>query len=470
MVTSIAENTKEDISSLVQEQNRYFKTGKSRDVNFRIKELKKLKKLLEENEEKILDALQKDLKKHPYESLSIEVGPAYAEIKHQIAHVKEWAQPEYVSTSLFHTPGTSKIIREPYGKVLIISPWNYPLLLAINPIAGALAAGNSVILKPSEHSSNVSQVLADIINPNFDKGLLHVVLGGIETSQQLLSHKFDYIFYTGGTEVGRIIYQAAAKNLTPVTLELGGKSPCVIHKDAMINLAAKRIMWGKLINAGQTCLAPDYVFVHESVKDKFINSLTSSIKNAYGEEPLKSDSLAKIINSKQYERLKGYLNNGDIVFGGKFNDDTLQIEPTILMNAPYDSPVMKEEIFGPILPVYTYKNLDDVIQFINERDKPLGAYIFSKSNRIRSEFIEKTSSGGVTENDTVLHISSSHMPFGGVGSSGIGGYHGKFSFDTFSHKRSVLHRMPHLLDPYLRYAPYKKQKFGIMRWMLRKFL
>lgn len=467
---ALLEKKQTAISEVINAQEEFFRSGATRDVKFRIQQIKKLLKLVVENENQLYDAIYKDLKKHPYESLSVEWGPVVAEIKHQLAHIREWSEPEYVKTSLFHTPGTSRIIREPYGRVLIISPWNYPFMLSIDPLVGAMAAGNCVILKPSEHSPNVSAMMADMINKNFDKKYIHVIQGAVEESQELLSHKFDYIFYTGSTEVGKIIYQAAARNLTPVTLELGGKSPCVVHKDAGISLAAKRIVWGKFIGSGQTCIAPDYVFVHESKKDQFIAALKDAIGKAYGSDPLKSDSYPKIINQRQYDRLKSYLDNGTIVAGGHFNDATLQIEPTIMVDAPFDSPVMTNEIFGPILPVYTYKELDEVIRFVNDREKPLAAYIFSRSQKTRDRFIANTSSGGVTENDTVLHIASSNMPFGGVGASGTGGYHGKFSFDTFSHKRSVMYRMPHLLDPYVRFAPYTKGKMGLMRWFLKNFL
>lgn len=458
------------IAAMVNRQKAYFRTGVTRDVDFRIKQLKKLYALMEENEARLLEALNKDLGKPAYEALSIEAGPVYAEISFLTSHVRKWAQPEVVTTSLYHTPGNSKILHEPYGNVLIIAPWNYPYLLSINPLAGAMSAGNCVLLKPSEHAPYTAAVMADIINSNFDPGYIHVVQGAVEETQALLAEKWDYIFFTGGTEIGRIIYQAAAKNLTPVTLELGGKSPCVVHKDASLKLAAKRIAWGKFISSGQTCLAPDYVFVHRSVKDKFLQELRDWLEKSYGKEPLQSPDLGKIINRRQYDRLKAYLNDGDVFCGGQYDNERLKITPTILLNAPFDSPVMKDEIFGPILPVYDYEDMDEVVKFIGEREKPLGAYIFSTSAKVRQQFIDAVPSGGVTENDTVLHISSSYMPFGGIGSSGLGGYHGKFSFDTFSHKRSVLHRMPHMLDPFLRYPPYSQKKMGLMRFLLKKFL
>ena len=333
-----------------------------------------------------------------------------------------------------------------------------------------MSAGNCVLIKPSEHSAATSKVMEELINENFDEGYIHVVQGEAEITQEILANRWDYIFFTGGTEIGRIIYQAAAKHLTPVTLELGGKSPCVVDKNVNINLAAKRIAWGKIVNSGQTCIAPDYLFVHKDIKDKMIEALKKHIKISYGDTPIDSPDYCKIINQKQYDRLKGYLNLGELIAGGRYNDEKQMIEPTILLNPPKDSKVMTEEIFGPILPIFTYTDFDEVIKFINEREKPLASYIFSNSRKIREKFLTSTSSGGACENDTVLHISSSTMAFGGVGESGIGGYHGKFSFDTFSHHKSVMHRRPHLIDPYLRYAPYSANKLGIMRFMLKKFL
>ncbi len=462
--------TPTNIQSIVEKQRAYFKTGVTKDVSWRIKQIKKLVELIGKNEPIISEALRKDLNKANYESLSVEIGPAFADASHILKHIKEWAEPESVETSLFHLPGNSKVYKEPYGNVLVISPWNYPFLLTISPLIGAMSAGNCVLIKPSEHSKHTSKAIEDLINQHFDEGYIHVVQGDAELTQDILKNRWDYIFFTGGTEIGRIIYQAAAKHLTPVTLELGGKSPCVVDKHVNVDLAAKRITWGKVINSGQTCIAPDYLFVHQDVKDKLIESIKSQIKKSYGETPIDHPDYCKIINQRQYERLKGYLNNGEVVAGGKYNDEKQMIEPTILLNPPKDSKVMTEEIFGPILPVYTYTELDEVIDFINEREKPLAAYIFSKNSKVREKFLTSTSSGGVCVNDTVLHISSSSMAFGGVGESGIGGYHGKYSFDTFSHRKSVMHRMPHMLDPFLRYAPYSPKKLGIMRFFLKKFL
>lgn len=462
--------TQVNVKSIVDKQKAFFKSGVTKDVNWRIKQIKKLVDLIAKNEQKICDALKKDLNKADYESLSVEIGPTFADASHILKHIKEWAEPEEVETSLFHLPGNSKIYKEPYGNVLLISPWNYPFLLTMSPLIGAMSAGNCVLVKPSEHSVHTSQVMHELINNNFDVGYIHVVQGDAEITQEILKERWDYIFFTGGTEIGRIIYQQAAKHLTPVTLELGGKSPCVVDKSVNIGLAAKRITWGKTINSGQTCIAPDYVFVHESIKDKFIESLKESIKNSYGDSPMDHPDYCKIINQRQYDRLKSYLKDGQIVSGGGFDDTKQMIEPTIIFNPPKDSKVMTDEIFGPILPIFTYKDIEEPITFINEREKPLASYIFSNSNSLREKFLTSVSSGGACVNDTVLQISSSNMPFGGVGESGIGGYHGKSSFDTFSHRKSVMHRMPHMLDPVLRYAPYSSKKSGIMRFFLKNFL
>ena len=458
------------LQQTIAKQRAYFKTGVTKDVNWRIKQIKKLMQLISKNEAKISEALKQDLHKASYESLSVEIGPVFADASHILQHIREWAEPETVPTSLFHMPGGSKIYKEPYGNVLLISPWNYPFLLTISPLIGAMSAGNCVLIKPSEHSVATSRVMEELINQNFDEGYIHVVQGDAEITQEILKSRWDYIFFTGGTEIGRIIYQAAARHLTPVTLELGGKSPCVVDKQVNVDLAAKRITWGKTINSGQTCIAPDYLYVHEDIKDKMIDALKKHIRKSYGDAPMDHPDYCKIINQRQYSRLKNYLNDGPIVSGGKFDDAKQMIEPTILLNPAKDSPVMTEEIFGPILPVFTFKKIDEAIDFINEREKPLAAYIFSNSNKVREKFLTSTSSGGACVNDTVLHISSSNMAFGGVGESGTGGYHGKFSFDTFSHHKSVMHRMPHMLDPYLRYAPYSGKKLGLMRFFLKKFL
>jgi aldehyde dehydrogenase (NAD+) len=458
------------ISEIVKKQKAFFRSGKTKNLNFRIEQIKKLNKLVQQHEEEIYDALNRDLNKPHYESMMVETGPFYTEIKHTLKHIREWATPEIVPTSLFNTPGASKIIREPYGNVLIIAPWNYPFQLTFSPLIGAMAAGNCAVLKPSEHAPHTSAIMKKIINQHFDEGYIHVVEGGVKETQELLNERWDYIFFTGGPEVGRIIYQAAAKHLTPVTLELGGKSPCIVHKDANINLAAKRIAWGKWINSGQTCLAPDYLFVHAEVKDKLVDALKNAVNSSYGNDIINSSDYCKIINEKHYNRLKGYLNDGEILFGGKYDDEKLKIEPTLLFNPPFHSTVMTEEIFGPILPIYAYNNFDEVIDFVNSREKPLAAYLFSRSNEIQKKFLEQISCGGVTINDTVLHISSSEMPFGGVGESGIGGYHGKYSFDTFSHKKSVLYRGPQPLDNYLRFPPYKQSRFKLMKSLLKRFL
>jgi len=460
----------QNFTSIVEKQKAFYKSEATRDVSWRIKQIKKLVDLISKNEEKISAALKKDLNKAPYESLSTEIGPALADAGHILKHIREWAEPQEVDTTLFHIPGSSKIYKEPFGNVFLISPWNYPFLLTISPLIGAMSAGNCVLIKPSEHSPATSAVMQELINSNFDEGFIHLVQGDADTTKELLKTRWDYIFFTGGTEIGRSIYQEAAKYLTPVTLELGGKSPCVVDKSANIDVAAKRISWGKLINSGQTCIAPDYVFVHESVKEKFLAALKKHIEKSYGTDPINHPDYCKIINAKQYNRLKEYIGDGTVFYGGKFDDAAQKISPTVLLNVDFNSKVMTDEIFGPILPVFTYSNIEDVIRFINDREKPLASYIFANSSGVRNKFLENVTSGGACVNDVVLHISSSNMPFGGVGESGIGGYHGKYSFDTFSHSKSVMKRNPHPLDPVLRYAPYSPGKTGLMRFLLKKFL
>lgn len=458
------------INGIIEKQKAFFKSGTTKSLKFRKQQLKKLDKILTDNSAKMDEALAVDLGMHPYEAMTIDYAPVHAEIRFILQNIDKWVTPEVVPTSLFHFPGSSKIVREPYGNTFIISPWNYPFRLSFMPIATAIAAGNTVVLKPSEVSGASSKLIAEMINHHFDEGFIHVIEGGVELTTEMLKKKWDLVYFTGSPAVGKIVYQAAAQHLTPVILELGGKNPAIIARDANITLAAKRIMWGKLIKTGQTCVAPDYLFVHESVKDKFINALKAEIEKAYGSNPLESESYGKIINDRHYQRLKSYLNDGKIILGGRFDDARHKIEPTLLMDVSPDSKVMTEEIFGPILPVYTFNQMEEAIAFSNERDIPLSAYIFSKSGATRQKFVEQIQCGNACENDTILQISASQMPFGGVGNSGIGTTHGKHGFDSFSHLKSVLYRGPQGTDPFLRYAPYKKGKTGLMKFLIRKLL
>lgn len=458
------------IDSIIEKQQAFFKTGATLNLKFRKQQLKKLDRLLHDYSSKMDEALAADLGMHPYESMAVDYTPVHAEIRFILQNIDKWAAPEHVPTSLFHFPGSSKIIREPYGNTLIISPWNYPFRLTFMPLATAIATGNTSFIKPSEVSSASSKLIAEMINNHFDPGLAYVMEGGVELTTEILKRKWDLVYFTGSPMVGKIVYQAAAKHLTPVILELGGKNPAIIAKDANIKLAAKRILWGKLVKTGQTCVAPDYLFIHESIKTKFIDALKQEIEKAYGSNPLDSDSFGKIINDKHYQRVKSYLNDGKIIVGGKFDDNRHKIEPTLLEDVSPDSKVMTEEIFGPILPVFTFNDLAEPIEFSNKREKPLSAYIFSSSSTTRKKFVENIQCGNACENDTVLQIACSQMPFGGIGDSGIGTTHGKHGFDSFSHLKSVLYRGPQGVDPFLRYAPYKASKTKLFKFLIRKLL
>lgn len=444
----------ESYSALLNQQRNFFNTGKTKDISFRLQTLHKLKFVIKEKENELLDALKADLNKSEFEAYSSEIGFIYQEIQFTLSNLKKWTKRKKVKTPLTHMGSRSFIYSEPYGNVLILAPWNYPFQLAIAPLIGAIAAGNCVILKPSELTPKTSKVLTRIINNTFPAEFISVVEGGVETSQALLNEKFDYIFFTGSVAVGQVIYEAAAKNLTPVTLELGGKSPCIVHHDATINLAAKRIAWGKFMNAGQTCIAPDYVYVHSKVKEEFLLHLKQATSELYGTEPLTNKDYTHIVSERHFNRLCSFLNNETISFGGRFDEASLTIEPTILTNITWDDPVMADEIFGPILPVLEYENISEIIKEIQSHPKPLSLYIFSENRTIQETVIENLSFGGGCINDTVYHFTSPYLPFGGVGSSGTGAYHGKGSFDTFSHEKSVL-KQTSLFDIPYRYPNVK---------------
>ncbi len=402
----------------------------------------------------IYSALEKDLGKSQIEAYMTEVGLTINEIDYMIKNIKRLSKHKRVKTPLMFVGGSSFIAPEPYGTVLIIGPWNYPFQLVMIPLVGAIAAGNCAVVKPSELSPNVSKVITQIINESFEKEYLISVEGGVETSEQLLSQKFDYIFYTGSTTVGRIIMEAAAKNLTPVTLELGGKSPCIVDKETNLDIVAKRIAWGKLLNCGQTCIAPDYLFVHKAIKDELIKRIIYTINELYGSNPIKSEQYSKIINERHFNRLLSLINNQNILYGGEHNKEKLKISPTIIYPVSKDSKIMQDEIFGPMLPVMEYESLNEVIDFINDRPKPLALYFFSNNKSKVQKLLTETSSGGVCINDTINHIANSNLPFGGVGDSGIGNYHGIATFDTFSHKKSILKNQI-TYDFKLKYPPYK---------------
>ena len=444
-----------EIELIFSEQKKFFELGKSKNIDFRINELKKLKKIIQKNEEEILQALKKDLGKSNFEAYATEVGIIYDEINLHIKNIRKWAKREKRSSPIVHYPSKSYVYKEPYGVTLIIGPFNYPFQLVLAPLIGAISAGNTAIIKPSENTINTAKLLEKIINNNFDKGYISVVdpLGGKEVVSYLLDLPFDYIFFTGSVRVGKIVMEKAAKNLTPVTLELGGKSPCIVDNDANINLAAKRIVWGKFLNAGQTCVAPDYLFIHKNIKDKFLKALVKEIKNQFGENIKKSPDYPRIVNTVSLDRFSNYLKDGEIYFGGEIDKETLYMEPTILTNVKLESLVMTDEIFGPILPVIEFNDLNEIISIINKREKPLALYYFSESNKKIEYVIERTSAGGVTINDTIIHVANGNLPFGGVGPSGLGKYHGKDSFNTFTHTKSVMRRGT-FIEFKIRFAPY----------------
>ncbi|SNA75688.1 putative aldehyde dehydrogenase YwdH [Flavobacterium psychrophilum] len=426
--------------------------------------LKKLLKNIIIHEEEILEALYKDFKKPRFEGIVTETSYIISELKNTINKIDSWSKPKWVFPSLLNFPSSDYIYSEPYGKVLIISPWNYPFQLAISPLIAAVAAGNTVTLKPSELTPYTSGILSKIIRESFEVKHVVAVTGDYTIAQDLLKKRWDYIFFTGSVTVGKIVAKAAAENLTPITLELGGKNPCIVDESANLQLAAKRIIWGKILNAGQTCIAPDYILVHHKMKSKLINYLIDEIKKALGENPQESEDFARIINLKNWERQLSLIENQNIISGGQSSKNDFYLAPTLLDEPHLDSPVMKDEIFGPILPILSYQSKTDIESTISKYEKSLSLFIFSENKSFIKEVLNKYSFGGGCVNDTIIHFSNSRLPFGGVGHSGIGAYHGKLSFDTFSHKKSIV-RKGNWLDLPLRYAPYKN-KVNIIKRIL----
>lgn len=426
------------LSQLMDQQKRYYLTGATRGLDFRLAQLKKLKQAIVERESDIIQALRTDLNKGEKEAYAFEISIVYQEIAHAMKHLKRWMKPKKVKTPMTHSGSRSYIIPEPLGAALIIAPWNYPFMLAFDPLVGAIAAGNTVVLKPSELAPAVSAVMSSILRAAFEPHYIAIVEGGVEESHALLELPFDKIFFTGSVAVGKIVMEAAAKHLARITLELGGKSPCIVHDDAQLKLAAQRIAFGKFSNAGQTCVAPDYLLVHRSVKSKLLAYLQEAIVSFYGSKPLQSPDYGKIISRRHYERLRHFMKEGKVVMGGLANDLSLQIEPTVLEDITWEMTVMQEEIFGPILPVLTYDSLEEVIGLIQARPKPLALYVFSEDKKVQDTLLERISFGGGCVNDTLMHFGSTHLPVGGVGESGMGSYHGEMSFHIFSHMKSIL--------------------------------
>lgn len=453
------------IENIIRRQKAFFATGKTKNIKTRIDSLKKLKKEILKYEDTIKEALKEDLNKSYSESYMTEIGMTLSELSYVIKHMKRWAAKKMVLTPIVHFPSISFTLAEPYGVALILAPWNYPFMLLMEPLIGAISAGNTVILKPSEFAPNTSKIIQHIIRNCFDEEYIAVIQGEKEISQKLIDSKVDYIFYTGGTQVGKIVMESAAKNLIPVTLELGGKSPCIVDEVCNIKLAAKRLVFGKLLNAGQTCIAPDYILVNRKVKQQLIEQIEKYLRIFLGEDILKNEDYPKIVNKKHFDRLLSLIENQKVIIGGKSDEKNLKIEPTILDNPSKESMVMKQEIFGPILPMIEYETIEEVIQYINNNEKPLALYLFTNSKKLEKEILKNISFGGGCINDTIIHIANSNMPFGGVGYSGVGGYHGKASFDTFSHTRSITKK--YSLDLPLRYMPYKNWKDKIIKMFMR---
>jgi aldehyde dehydrogenase (NAD+) len=444
-----------DFENLIKKQREFF-SGNSRDVELRIEKLKLLDETIRKYEEKIFDALTKDFGKSNFETFISEMAVCFEEIKFIVKRLKKWSKPRKVKTSINNFRGKSYIYKEPYGVVLIISPWNYPFGLSFSPLIGAIAAGNCAIVKPSELTPETSKIIKEICDEVFDKNHVSAIEGGVEVSKKLLNIKFDYIFFTGSVNVGKIVMEACSKHLTPVTLELGGKSPCIVDSDTNLDISAKRIVWGKFLNCGQTCVAPDYLYVHKDIKDQFIEKLKQYIIEFYTENPKTSPDFARIINKSHFERLKSLLDGEKIIFGGDIDSNQNYISPTLLEVSNWDSPIMKDEIFGPLLPILTFEKIEKVVEIINSKTHPLALYLFSNSKTNQDYVLSHTQFGGGAINDTIMHLVGSYLPFGGVGSSGMGSYHGKASFDTFTHEKSIL-KKSFWPDLKLRYPPYKNK-------------
>ena len=460
---NINENINDRIRHLIQQQRSFFGTGATKDLNFRLNQLQKLRQAIKDYEAEIVKAVVADLHKSDYEAFLTEIS-VLKELQYAMKHLRAWAKPKSVPVASMQLPARAKIYPEPLGIVLIIAPWNYPFYLVIAPLIAAIAAGNCAILKPSELAPQTSRVIAELIQKTFDPAYVALVEGGVEVSQALLEEKFDHIFFTGGTAVGKVVMAAAAKHLTPVTLELGGKSPCIVDAEVDLDVAARRITWGKFINAGQTCIAPDYLLVDRRIKSPLLERMQAQIQQFYGDDPTQSPDYPRLINPRHFNRVASLIDANKVIVGGATNPDDHYIAPTI-MAANWDDPVMQEEIFGPVLPVLEYDDVKEAIEQINRRPKPLALYVFSKNKQLQERVLQETSSGGVCINDTIMHIASSSLPFGGVGESGIGAYHGKAGFDTFSHYKSVLFK-PFWMDLAVRYAPYKG-KLELARKMIK---
>lgn len=450
-------------ADILQQQKTFFNTHATKDLDFRKAQLQKLKKVVKSNEKLLYDAIYQDFGKSEFETFGTEISFVYKDIDYYLKNLKSFAKPKSVLTNIVNQMGSSKIVFEPLGNCLVIGAWNYPYQLTLTPVIAAIAAGNTCMIKPSELPENTMKAMAKLINENFDPQFLYVVEGGVEETTAILKLRFDKIFFTGSPRVGKIVYKAAAEHLTPVTLELGGKSPAFVTEKADLQIAAKRIVWGKFINAGQTCVAPDYLYVAENIKAKFLKVLIEEIKKRNYTDNV--DHYCKIINERNFDRLEKMIDREKVVFGGETNREKRYISPTVLDHVTWEDAVMQEEIFGPILPILTYKNLETAMQTVVEGEKPLSAYLFSNDAKEQKLFTEKLSFGGGCINDTLMHLSNDRLPFGGVGNSGIGHYHGKFGFEAFSHQKAIL-KKSNYLEPELKYPPYSDAKLNILKKLL----
>ncbi|XP_048374991.1 aldehyde dehydrogenase family 3 member A2 isoform X2 [Sphaerodactylus townsendi] len=460
-----------DVKSVVERARKAFNSGKSRPLEFRIQQLKAVEKMVKEKEKEFSEALKADLNKNPYSSFTYEMMGVLSEIEAAVSNLSQWAAPQHMDKNIMVMMDEAYVHYEPLGVVLIIGAWNYPVALVLQPLVGAIAAGNAVICKPSEVSEHAAKLIAELLPQYLDKDLYPVVTGGVPETTELLKQRFDHILYTGSSNVGKIVMEAAAKHLTPVTLELGGKSPCYIDKDCDVDLACRRVAWGKYMNCGQTCIAPDYVLCDQSLQGRIVEGVKKALTEYYGEDVKKSPDYERIVTTRHFKRLMGLLEGQKITYGGEADETTRFIAPTILTDVDPNSKVMQEEIFGPILPIVSVKNIDEAIQFINHREKPLALYVFAKDKAVIKRMIAETSSGGVTANDVMMHFTLHSLPFGGVGNSGMGAYHGRFSFKTFSHQRSCLVRSLNMeAMNKLRYPPNSQKKVDWAKFfVLKKF-
>jgi len=454
-----------DVLKIVTQQQIFFNSNSTKDVGLRIEILKKLKHVLKENEDKLYTAIYSDFKKSEFETYLTEISLIYKELNESIKNLKKWSKKKEVRTNLANFPSKSYIIAEPLGSVLIISAWNYPYQIALIPAISAISAGNTVVIKPSEIPNNTSKILAQIINSNFNSNHLSVIVGGVKTTTELLQQKWDKIFFTGSTNVGKVIYKAAAENLTPVTLELGGKSPTFIFRDCNIKLTARRIVWAKFLNAGQTCIAPDYLLVEKEIEVQLLEALKKQIELTFPISEDINENYVQIINKQHFQRLANLITIEKVFAGGEFDMKERIIYPTILHNINFEDLIMKEEIFGPLLPVISFDNLDDVISKVKKKEKPLALYIYGKNKKIINKILNEISFGGGAINDSLVHLSNPNLPFGGVGASGIGSYHSKAGFDTFTHYKSILHKS-FLFEPSIKYLPFTKLKKRILKMLL----